>query len=81
MAAKKVYDLCVKIGDKNWLNIGAVLEKEDGGKFIILERTFSPAGVPNPDNKSSLIVSMFDPKPKNQESEPAPATGEEDIPF
>ena len=60
--SKKVYDLAVKLGEKNWLNVGAVLEKDDGGRFIILERSFNPAGVPNPDNKSSLIISMFDPK-------------------
>ena len=60
--SKKVYDLAVKLGEKNWLNVGAVLEKDDGGRFIILERSFHPAGVPNPDNKSSLIISMFEPK-------------------
>ena len=75
---KKVYDLSVKIGEKNWLNVGAVLEKEDGGRFIILERTFNPAGVPNPDNKSSLIISMFEPKQKDGDK-PAPTDG--DIPF
>ena len=62
--SKKVYDLAVKLGEKNWLNVGAVLEKDDGGRFIILERSFNPAGVPNPDNKSSLIISMFEPKQK-----------------
>jgi len=76
--SKKVYDLAVKIGEKNWLNVGAVLEKEDGGRFIILERTFNPAGVPNPDNKSSLIISMFEPKSKDGDK-PAPA--DSDIPF
>ena len=60
--SKKVYDLAVKLGEKNWLNVGAVLEKDDGGRFIILERSFNPAGVPNPDNKSGLIISMFEPK-------------------
>ena len=75
---KKVYDLSVKIGEKNWLNVGAVLEKDDGGRFIILERSFNPAGVPNPDNKSSLIISMFEPKQKDGDK-PAPTDG--DIPF
>lgn len=76
--SKKVYDLSVKIGEKNWLNVGAVLEKDDGGRFIILERSFNPAGVPNPDNKSSLIISMFEPKQKDGDK-PAPTDG--DIPF
>ena len=76
--SKKVYALAVKIGEKNWLNVGAVLEKDDGGRFIILGRTFNPAGVPNPDNKSSLIISMFEPKQKDGDK-PAPTDG--DIPF
>jgi len=76
--SKKVYDLSVKIGEKNWLNVGAVLEKDDGGRFIILERSFNPAGVPNPDNKSGLIISMFEPKQKDGDK-PAPTDG--DIPF
>lgn len=76
--SKKVYDLAVKLGEKNWLNVGAVLEKDDGGRFIILERSFNPAGVPNPDNKSSLIISMFEPKQKDGDK-PAPTDG--DISF
>lgn len=76
--SKKVYDLAVKLGEKNWLNVGAVLEKDDGGRFIILERSFNPAGVPNPDNKSSLIISMFEPKQKDGDKS-APTDG--DIPF
>ena len=76
--SKKVYDLAAKIGEKNWLNVGAVLEKDDGGRFIILERSFNPAGVPNPDNKSSLIISMFEPKQKDGDK---PAPTDNDIPF
>ena len=67
---KKVYDLAVKTGSyisaagetKNrYENVGSIME-HDNGQFIILNRTFNPAGVPNPDNKSSVIVSMFKPK-------------------
>ena len=67
MATKKTYDLAVKTGEyqkdgqtKNrYQNIGSVMEKEDGGKFILLDRTFSPAGVINPDNRDTVIVSLF----------------------
>ena len=46
MGIKKIYDLCVingtyeKDGEtKNrYQNVGAVMQKEDGGKFIFLER-------------------------------------------
>ena len=83
---KKIYDLAVKTGtyQKNgetkgrYTNVGSVMEG-DNGQFIILDRTFNPAGVPNPDNKSSVIVSMFAPRedggkkadPANDQSFPA----------
>ena len=67
---EKVYDLAVKVGtyEKDgetkgrYENIGVIMKKDDGGKFILIKRTFNPAGVMNPDNKESIIVSMFDPK-------------------
>ena len=62
---KKVKDLAVKVADKNWVNIGCIMEKDDGGKFMIMNRTFNPAGVPNPENRDTLIVSMFDVKEKS----------------
>lgn len=64
----KTHDLCVKVGtytDKDgnekarYENIGSVITKDDGGEFILLKRTFNPAGVPNPDNKDMVIVSLF----------------------
>lgn len=68
--AKKVKELAVKVGtyEKNgekknrYLNVGIVMENTDGGKFILLERTFSPAGVPNPEGKDTVLISMFDVK-------------------
>ena len=72
---KKVYDLSVKVSSyvdregttKNkYENVGSVMEKDDGGKFIIMNRTFNPAGCPNPENKSSVIISMFEPREKTE---------------
>ncbi len=65
---KKIKDLAVKVGSYvkdgkekgRYINIGMVMQKDDGGEFILLNRTFNPAGVPNPDNKDSIIVSSFD---------------------
>ena len=70
----KEYDLTVKIGTyqkdgetKNrYMNIGSVMKGEHG-PFIIMDRTFNPAGVSNPENRESLIVSMFKVKPKEDQ--------------
>lgn len=65
---KKIKDLVVSVGkyesqgkSKNrYVTIGGVFTNDKGGEFIMINRTFSPAGVPNPDNKDSIIVSSFD---------------------
>jgi hypothetical protein len=36
--------------------------ESDGRKYILLNRTFNPAGLPNPDNRSTIIVSLFEPR-------------------
>jgi hypothetical protein len=72
--AKKIYDLVVSNGKytvngeekTNYVNCGAMFEKDGGGKFIIMDRTFNPAGVINPENKSSIIISMYEPKTNNE---------------
>lgn len=85
---KKIKDLAVKTGTYEsggqtkgrYLNVGSVMEDNNGGKFIMLDRTFNPAGVPNPDNRSNVIISMFDVRVKDESEHPAPA-GDDDIPF
>ena len=76
--SKLIADIVVKVGSyttadgtsKNrYENIGKVFEKEDGGKFYTIKRTFSPAGVPNPDNKDSIILTIFDKKEKEPTTE------------
>ncbi len=63
----KVFDLVVKTGSYTdqqgqekgrYENVGSMMEG-DNGPFLILKRTFNPAGVPNPDCKDSVIVSCF----------------------
>ena len=88
---KKLYDLTVKTGSyKNsageekaqWMNIGSVMEKEEGKRFILLNRTFNPAGVPNPDNRDSVLVSMFKPKPKEAPAQADnPFADDSEVPF
>lgn len=80
MTTKK-YDLAVKVGEyqKNgetkgrYENIGSVMVNDDGGEFILIKRTFNPAGVPNPQGKDSVIVSKFEVKDKDDDHAPARA--------
>ena len=66
--AKKIRDIAVKTGEYQdqsgqtkgrWQNVGSLMKNDDGGEFIILHRWFNPAGVPNPDNKDSVLLSCF----------------------
>jgi len=75
----KKYDLAVKVGTyekdgetKNrYQNVGVVMEGERG-PYILLERWFNPAGVPNPDDRSNVIVSMFEPRGRDEFSDKVP---------
>jgi hypothetical protein len=95
MAMTKIKDLAVKTGEYTvngetkgrYENVGAVMQG-DNGKFIMLKRTFNPAGVPNPDGRDSVLISMFDVKdaqgnkPAAAPAPRAPAqTADDDIPF
>jgi len=65
--ANKTHNLAVKVGEyqkdgqtKNrYINVGSVMSGENG-QFILMDRTFNPAGVPNPENKDSVLISVFD---------------------
>ena len=72
----KIKDLAAKTGEyqdantgemkANWQNVGAIMKKDDGSTFVILDRTFNPAGVPNPDNRSNVILGAFDVRVKGE---------------
>lgn len=75
--ATKIRDVAVKTGeymDRNtgetkgrWQNVGSLMKNEDDDSlFVILDRTFNPAGVPNADNRSSVILSCFIPQDRRQ---------------
>lgn len=89
----KLYDLAVKTGTyqkdgetKNrYQNIGAIIEGNHG-PYMLLERTFNPAGVAGQDDRSSVIISLF--KVKGDRAEPyenpvaPPANNDfDDVPF
>ncbi|AUR03175.1 hypothetical protein PhaeoP72_01190 [Phaeobacter inhibens] len=76
--AKKIRDVVVKLGqyqDRNtgetkarWGNVGSLMQnEEDKSLFVVLDRTFNPAGVPNPEHRSSLILSCFVPQERQQQ--------------
>ena len=71
----KIADLAVKTGEykkdgeikARYENVGSLMQG-DKGHFLILKRTFNPAGVPNPDDKDSVIVSCFEQQNNNQQA-------------
>jgi hypothetical protein len=78
----KKFDLAVKVGTHKdgkgkWKNIGVMMEGNNG-PYILLDRTFNPAGVTT--DKDMLMVSCFTPKDKS----PGAALGfndNDEIPF
>ncbi|MEB3212682.1 MAG: hypothetical protein VKL39_15085 [Leptolyngbyaceae bacterium] len=69
MPSVKTHDAVVKVGEyqdrdgntkSRYLNVGSMMKSDDGRGFLLLDRTFNPAGVPNPDGRANLIVSLFD---------------------
>ncbi len=78
--AKKAYDLAVKTGTYikdgeekgRYENVGAVMLNEDGGKFLLMKKTFNPAGVKTDDDRDSIIISMFPPKDANGQTQQRP---------
>lgn len=69
--AKKIKDLCIKTGeyqDNNtgerkfrWKDVGALMQSDDGSMFILMDRTFNPAGVPSGNNNNNtILISAFD---------------------
>ena len=88
---KVIYDLAVKTGSYEkdgqtkgrYQHVGKVMEDNDGGKFIIMNRTFNPAGVPNPEGRDTVIISCFTSKPfAPPAQQPAAGQGMDDeIPF
>lgn len=73
MATTHLYDLAVVTGEyqnrngetkKRYKNVGRVL-RNDNGQFMVLDKTFNPAGVPG--DGDTIFVSMFEPKPRENQ--------------
>ena len=96
MATIKKFDLAVKTGSyqaggetKNrYQNVGAVMEG-DSGLFVVLNRSFNPAGVPFKEGSDQILISCFEPRQQDgqqrQQTQRQPASGGgdtgDDIPF
>ena len=96
----KKYDLVVKVGEYvdgqgqtkgRFKNVGVVMDGQNG-PYILLDRTFNPAGVGGNDGRESIIISMYEPKQDGgqptQQRAAAPAQRsslppmpEDDVPF
>ena len=80
--SKKIYVAAVVVGEyekdgetkSEWLNVGVVLKADDKPPFLLLDRTFNPAGIPNPDGRKNVLISFFKPKEKDK-----PKDSEEDF--
>lgn len=102
--ATKVKDLAVKTGTYTsngeekgrWRNVGSLMKNDEGGYFILMDRTFNPAGVPGDSDRDNILISVFDLRddqgqrqssaPAKREAPPAKAAStagvaDDDIPF
>ncbi len=70
----KKYDVVAVVGEytdkqgqqkKRYMNVGAVMSN-DNGFYMLLDKSFNPAGLAEP-GKSSIIFSMFEPKPRDNQ--------------
>jgi len=88
----KLYDVAVKTGsytDKSgatkgrYENIGVMMEG-DNGPYLMLKRTFNPAGVPGNAERDNIICSLFKPS-DDQGARPAARAplnvADDEIPF
>ena len=106
MASRKIRDIVAKVGeytDRNtgetkgrFENVGALMQNDDGSGsyFIMLKRTFNPAGIPGQDTRESVLLSCYEPKPREgqpasqsyasatgRDAAGAPADLDDEIPF
>lgn len=89
----KKYDLVVKTGEftdrdgatkGRFMNVGVMMEGRDGGPYILLNRTFNPAGVPGNADRDNIMVSLYEPRDQaggGQQRRSAPAEVDDEIPY
>ena len=85
--ATKLYDLAVAVSKyttqngqekSRWENIGAVMQNmnNNGEKrnYIMIKRSFNPAGIPCKEGSDSIMVSLFPPKNNSRSNPTEPQT-------
>lgn len=87
--AKKLYDVAVKTGSyikdgeekSRYENVGSMWEG-DNGAYLVIKRTFNPAGVPFKDGSDSIFLSLFKPQEQQKPQQSKPASEfSDDAPF
>ena len=82
----KKYDVVAKVGeyrDRNgetkprWKNVGAVITT-DKGHALLLDKTFNPAGLAEPD-RESVLLSLFEPKERDGQGAPQQSAPRDDL--
>lgn len=67
--AKRVKDLAVSTGSytnsngeekRRYMNCGALMEGDDGGQFIMLNRFINYSSLPRKQGSESILISVFD---------------------
>lgn len=97
MPSKKIYDLVATVGSyesqgatkKRYVTVGSVMQSDDGKQFVLMARTFNPAGVPAKENSDQILLSCFEPKEGGERqaaTQPKPARQQradydDDVPF
>lgn len=95
--AKRIKDLAVATGTyqdgygqekRRYMNCGVLMEGDDGGQFIMLNRFINYASLPNPKGGESLLISVFDLRERTsgdaqaaQGEQPATADLDDDVPY
>lgn len=102
MATRRIKDLTAVSGGytnaqgdtkKRYVNVGTLMETDDGNQFIMLNRHINFAAFPHKEGSESVLISMFDIKERDGQSggqssnfNSKPSTGfnsalDDDVPF
>lgn len=85
MGYRRTKDVCVVVGEyqnaqgetkKRFENVGVVLTGDDGNSFILLDRWFNPAGVPQSGrgDPAKVALALFEPTEPGQQRRATTAT-------